>query len=163
MIKDMRKHPRFITIHNEGRPTGRISRIRSRRLEKFTGQDRALAKQLDDVCSSVSGRDIENTDQLRTILSKIERSAESLGCRFKLTLLEGVSGSPHYDEYSVDEFCVKSRRLLKGSSYLSVDFVDGEPGDQFMLCLHDYEDDDVMDECAQFIFDAPSSIGRLSR
>ena len=40
MIKDMRKRPRFMTIHNEGRQTGRNSRIRSRRLEKFTGQDR---------------------------------------------------------------------------------------------------------------------------
>ena len=163
MIKGLRKHPRFRTRTNEGRQTGRSSRSRSRRLEKFTGQDRALSKQLDDICSSVSGREIENTDQLRTILSRIERGADGLGCRFKLTLLEGVSGSTHYDEYSVDEFCVKARRLLKGSSYLSVDFVDGEPGDQFMLCIHDYEYDDVMDECAQFIFDAPSSIGRLSR
>ena len=51
MIKDMRKHPRFRTINNEGRQTGRSSRSRSRRLEKFTGQDRALAKQLDDICS----------------------------------------------------------------------------------------------------------------
>ena len=163
MIKDMRKRPRFMTIHNEGRQTGRNSRIRSRRLEKFTGQDRALAKQLDDICSSVSGREIESPDQLRTILSRIERGAESLGCRFKLSLMDGVSGSPHYDEYTVDEFCVKARRWLKGSTYLSVDFVDGEPGDQFMLCIHDYEDEDVMDECAQFIFDAPVAVGRLSR
>lgn len=163
MIKDLRKHPRFRTRTNEGRQTGRSSRIRSRRLEKFTGQDRALATQLDDICSSVSGREIENTDQLRTILSRIERGAESLGCRFKLSLMDGVNGSPHYDEYTVDEFCVKARRWLKGSTYLSVDFVDGEPGDQFMLCLHDYEDDDVMDECAKFIFDAPVAIGRLSR
>ena len=58
MIKDIRKHPRFRTINNEGRQTGRSSRSRSRRLEKFTGQDRALAKQLDDICSSVSGREI---------------------------------------------------------------------------------------------------------
>ena len=163
MIKDMRKRLRFMTIHNEGRQTGRNSRIRSRRLEKFTGQDRALAKQLDDICSSVSGREIENTDQLRTILSRIERGAESLGCRFKLALMDGVSGSPHYEEYSVEEFCVKARRWLKGSAYLSVDFVDGDPGDQFMLCIHDYEDEDVMDECAQFLFDAPSDIGRLGR
>ena len=163
MIKDIRKHPRFRTINNEGRHTGRNPRIRSRRLEKFTGQDRAIAKQLDDICSSVSGREIENPDQLRSILSRIERGADDLGCRFKLSLMDGVSGSPHYDEYTVDEFCVKARRWLKGSTYLSVDFVDGEPGDQFMLCLHDYEDEDVMDECAQFIFDAPVAIGRLSR
>ena len=163
MIKYIRKHTRFRTLTNEGRHTGLNPRIRSRRLEKFTGQDRALSKQLADLCSSVSGREIENTDQLRTILSKIEHGAEALGCRFKLTLLEGVSGSPHYDEYSVDEFCVKARRWLKGSAYLSVDFVDGEPGDQFMLCLHDYEDEDVMDECAQFLFDTPSAIGRISR
>lgn len=163
MIKDLRKQTRFRIINNEGRQTGLSSRSRSRRLEKFTGQDSALAKQLDDICSSVSGREIENTDQLRTILSKIERGAESLGCRFKLALMDGVSGSPHYEEYSVDEFCVKARRWLKGSAYLSVDFVDGDPGDQFMLCIHDYEDEDVMDECAQFIFDAPSAIGCLSR
>ena len=163
MIKNMRKQPRFRTRTNERRQTGRSSRSRSRRLEKFTGQDRALAKQLDDICSSVSGREIENTDQLRTILSRIERGADGLGCRFKLSLMDGVNGSPHYDEYTVDEFCVKARRWLKGSTYLSVDFVDGEPGDQFMLCLHDYEDDDVMGECAQFIFAAPVAIGRTSR
>ena len=51
MIKDLRKHPRFRTRTNEGRQTGRSSRIRSRRLEKFTGEDRALGKQLGDICS----------------------------------------------------------------------------------------------------------------
>ena len=32
---------------------------------------------------------------------------------------------------------------------ISVDFVDGEPGDQYMLCFHG-EDPDDMSECASF-------------
>jgi hypothetical protein len=161
MIKDMRKQPRFRTINNEGRQTGRNSRIRSRRLEKFTGQDRALAKQLDDICSSVSGREIENTVQLRTILSKIERGAESLGCRFKLALMDGFNGSPHYDEYTVDEFCIKAKRYLPADddTFVEVMFVDGEPGDQYMLVWTD-DDHEEITEFAQFLFDAPSD-GRI--
>ena len=67
--------------------------------------------------------------------------------------MNGISGSPHYAEFTVDEFMVKASKLFRDDSiYLSIDFVDGDPGDQYMLCIHDYDDPEAMEECAQFLF-----------
>ena len=149
-------------INNEGIQTGRISR-KNAYVEKFTGSDLVLADKLDDLCRTEADKEFETVTSLKEALRKIERGADKLGCLFKLALMNGVTGSPHYDEYSVDEFCVKAKRWLRDSTYLSIDFVDGDPGDMFMLCFHDYDDPDVMEECAQFIFDQPPSEGMSLR
>ena len=40
-------------------------------------------------------------------------------------------------------------RVKSKGQNISVDFVDGEPGDQYMLCFHGEDPDDVS-ECASF-------------
>lgn len=130
-----------------------LYRNRRRRSESFAGSDRSLAKRVDDLCRSVSGTEIETADVLFRQLRTIERGASDLGLAFSLQVMNGISGSPHYAEFTVDEFMVKASKLLRDDSiYLSIDFVDGAPGDQYMLCIHDYDDPDAMEECAQFLF-----------
>lgn len=123
-----------------------------RRFEKSNGSTKD-AKTLDYVCSRQSGLELDSELRLMKALKEISLVASKLGYDFKLSVMDGVSGSPHYKDMSVDAFCKKAKSWLRDSTYLSVDYVDGDPGDQYMLCFHDYDDPDVMDECAQFIFE----------
>lgn len=120
-------------------------------LERFTGKDRMLAKKLDDLCYKQADNIAEDVGDLKKILSAIESGAKDLGCDFHLLVMDGVNGSPHYGELTVDAFCDKAKDWMKEST-ISVDFVDGEPGDRYMLCFHGEKPDDI-DECAQFLFD----------
>ena len=123
-----------------------------RRFEKSNGSTKD-AKTLDYICSRQSGIELDSELRLMKALKEISLGASKLGYKLKLSIMDGMSGSPHYKDMSVDAFCKKAKSWLRDSTYLSVDYVDGDPGDQYMLCFHDYEDPDVMDECAQFIFE----------
>lgn len=140
-------------IHNEGLQRGRITR-RGRRYERgmvssAMGGSKSL-KEFDKICRKYSDVEAETKGDLGRILVGIEDDARKLGLAVSLEVMDGVNGSPHYNRVSVDEFMRKvvSPSWFDGQN-VSVDFVDGEPGDQYMLCFHGEDPDDIS-ECASF-------------
>lgn len=139
-----------IVIRNEGLQTGRVAR-RTRHFEKgMTTGSTSLLKEFDKICRKYSDVEAETKSDLGQILSKIEDDASKLGLSVMMQVMDGVNGSPHYNRVSIDDFMkrVVSPSWFDGQN-ISVDFVDGEPGDQYMLCFHG-EDPDDMSECASF-------------
>lgn len=141
---------RNVIIRNEGLQRGRVLR-RKRRFEKgMTTGGSELLKAFDKICRKYSDVEAETKSDLGQILSKIEDDASKLGLSVMMQVMDGVNGSPHYNRVSIDDFM---RRVVSPSWFdgqnISVDFVDGEPGDQYMLCFHG-EDPDDMSECASF-------------
>ena len=141
---------RNVIIRNEGLQRGRVVR-RKRRLEKgMTTGGSEFLKEFDKICRKYSDVEAETKSDLGQILAKIEDDASKLGLSVTMQVMDGVNGSPHYNRVSIDDFM---RRVVSPSWFdgqnISVDFVDGEPGDQYMLCFHG-EDPDDMSECASF-------------
>lgn len=112
--------------------------------------DELLGKALDDICHKESDKEIVSVLELKKALKNIEKGAKDLECDFNLSPFN--SGRI----FNVDEFCDKATKdwnlFDDENSYLEIFWVDGEPGDNYMLCLRDFDDEDVLDGLAEFIF-----------
>lgn len=153
MIRRSTKRPSRTLVHNEGLQRGRMPR-RGRRYERgmvsgAMGGSKSL-KEFDNICRKYADVEAETPRDLESILTGIERDAGKLGLAVSMEVMDGVNGSPHYNRVTIDDFVRKvvSPSWFDGQN-ISVDFVDGEPGDQYMLCFHG-EDPDDMSECASF-------------
>lgn len=140
----------MIRINNFGLQRGNESRkFAARKTSVFRRRNESSARDIDDVFYKHSHVEAETERDLASLLHSIERDFNRMGLSFSLQVLNGMAG--HYATYSVDDFLnrVMSPSWFDGAN-ISVDFVDGEPGDSYMLCFHG-EDPDDMEECAQFL------------
>ena len=141
----------MIRINNKGMQRGNESRRLSlKKASELRRRDENVsARDIDDVFSKHSYVEAETPRDLSDLLHSIDRDLDKMGLRLYLQVLNGMSG--YYTTYSVDDFLGKvvSPSWFNGSN-IAVDFVDGEPGDQFMLCFHGEDPDDI-EECAQFL------------
>ena len=123
---------------------------RQKLLKEFvTKNDVRLGKALDDVCAKVAERELDSAKAIEKALRVIEKGAKDLNCDFSLV----VRGDNGYREISIEELCDRAEDWLDdGHTYISVEWVEGEPGDNYMLVFKDMEDDELMEECAKFMF-----------
>ena len=123
---------------------------RQKLLKEFvTKNDVRLGKALDDVCAKVAERELDSAKAIEKALRVIEKGAKALNCDFSLV----VGGDRGHREISIEELCDRAEDWLNdGHTYLSVEWVEGEPGDNYMLVFKDMEDDELMEECAKFMF-----------
>jgi len=128
-----------------------MKNLRKQKLLKefVTKNDARLGKELDDVCAKLTARELDSVQTLKEALRRIEDGADKLNCDFSLV----VRGDNGYREISIDKLCDRAKDWLDdGHTYLAVEWVDGEPGDEHMLVFRDWDDEDMVEECAQFMF-----------
>jgi len=116
--------------------------------ERISSDDLELAYALDDVCRKQAEFGMDRVSMLRKSLKAIERGANDLGCSMYLQITDNGA---RYAKQTVEEFLLKAKNFfLDDDTFLEVTFIDGEPGNQFMLTFNDF--DGNCEECAEFIF-----------
>jgi len=116
--------------------------------ERVYSDDLELAYALDDVCRKQAEFGMDSVSMLRKSLKAIERGANELGCAMYLQITDNGA---RYAKQTVEQFLVKAENFfLDDDTFLEVTFIDGEPGNQFMLTFNDFNGN--CEECAEFIF-----------
>lgn len=125
-----------------------IKPTQTKKNERIYSDDLELAYALDDVCRKQAEFGMDSVSMLRKSLKAIERGANELGCAMYLQITDNGA---RYAKQTVEEFLVKAENFfLDDDTFLEVTFIDGEPGNQFMLTFNDF--DGNCEECAEFIF-----------
>lgn len=122
--------------------------LRRLKTERVQGR-RVTGRDFDKMCSTISGIEMDSIASMRKNLSSLEDLVNSKGGELRFELMDGMSGSPHYFECSLEDLL--KRIDLGDDDYVSMDFIDGEDGDCYALVFHNYEDPDDEELCATVI------------
>lgn len=134
-------YPAPETVKKEGKSMRKTSH---RKFEEYHGS-RDIAEDLDEICWKESERELETERDVRRALYRIERAAGDMGVTFGLVADGRI--------YTVDELISRVAHNLDEGCYFEVMWVDGEDGEHYVLVLRDWDDPDVLEEIAYFLFE----------